>query len=212
MSKKQLVSADVVRAAAKRGEKVIYVTNKNSIVTSEATSTAKALGIALTVREQSAIEVPGKEEVVDAEVAVRRALADHTGGEIREDLLAEVMRRVALERGSKSPAGVRKLASIQVVGAAQGGGTVISTLDLTTLLENQTIPSATGFMTWTNSFVKFNRKHEEVLVVLDGELQFRMGKETVTAVVGDVMLIPKNLQLEIGTTRSVRLFYASYNA
>lgn len=211
MSKKQLISSALVRAAAKCGERVLYLRDKTTIVTAEATSTAKELGIALQLGEPSA-QPPAVPEQPDAsDAAIRRALAAHTGGEIREDLLAEVMRRVALERASPGAATVRKIASLAIGGPVDGGGAVTSKLDLATLVAGETVPRAAGFMAWSNNFVSFKRKHDEVQVVLEGELRFRIGKDTVAAGVGDVMLIPKDVQLEIGTASSVRLFYVSYN-
>src|SRR3990167_724014 len=47
MSKKQLISADDVRAAAKRGERVLYLRDKTTIVTAQAASTAKDLAATL---------------------------------------------------------------------------------------------------------------------------------------------------------------------
>ena len=129
--------------------------------------------------------------------------------------MTEVKRRIALERESPRPISgghaVRKLASIQVDDAKQNGGTLISTLDLSALVANQSLPRAVGFMTWANSVVKFKRDHDEVVVVLEGELQFWTDNESVTAKTGDVMLIPKNMPIEIRTQGSSRLFYASYN-
>lgn len=210
MSKKQLISADDVRAAAKRGEKVLYVRDKNTIVTAQATSIAQDLGVAL----QLGAPGPAAPETADpsapSDALVRQALAAQMGGEVREDLVAEVMRRMALERSQPTQGGVRKIASIVVNAPMGGSGTLVSKLDLATLVVGEAVPCAVGFMAWTNGFVAFQRDGDEVQVVLEGELQFRTGTHIVTAGAGDVVLIPKDLALDIGTVASVRLFYLSY--
>ena len=116
MNKKQLISSEGVRAAAKRGDQVIYLQDKSTIVTSEAASTAKALGITLELKKPPSEPPPDLKDSEQGETAIRRVLAAHTGGEIREDLLAEVMRRVALERASQ--------ASVQGTVQTQGSGAV----------------------------------------------------------------------------------------
>lgn len=210
MSKKQLISADDVRAAAKRGEHILYLRDKTTIVTAQAASTAKDLGVALQLGEPAPAAPVATEPSAPSDAVVRQALAAQMGGEIREDLVAEVMRRVALERTSPVQGGVRKIASIALNSPVGGGGVLASKLDLATLVAGEAVPRAAGFMAWTQSFVPFQRDSDEVQVVLEGELQFRSAHGTVTAGVGDVVLIPKDLALEIGTTASVRLFYISY--
>lgn len=220
MSPKQLISSDEVRAVAKRGEHVIYLLDKSAIVTAEAASTAKSLGITLEMKTSLESTGPKTQEYENGEAAIRRVLAAHTGGEIRQDLLTEVMRRVALERLShESEKGtaevhvsgtVRKLANIHV-DVADKDATRMSTFDLTSLINHSSVPSAVGFMNWSNSNIKFKRTHDEVLVLLEGDLVFQMGSESLRAVSGDVILISKNSPVEIRTQSSVRVFYASYN-
>ncbi len=210
MSKKQLISADDVRAAAKRGERVLYLRDKTTIVTAQAASTAKDLGVALQLGEPAPAAPVATEPSTPADAMVRQALAAQMGGEVREDLVAEVMRRMALERSAPAQGGVRKIASIAVNAPVGGSGVLASKLDLATLVAGEAVPCAAGFMAWTQSFVPFQRDGDEVQVVLEGELQLRAGPHTVTAGVGDVVLIPKGTSLEIGTTASVRLFYLSY--
>lgn len=210
MSKKQLISADDVRAAAKRGERVLYLRDKTTIVTAQAASTAKDLGVALQLGEPAPAAPVATEPSTPADAVVRQALAAQMGGEVREDLVAEVMRRMALEHSAPAQGGVRKIASIAVNAPVGGSGVLASKLDLATLVAGEAVPCAAGFMAWTQSFVPFQRDGDEVQVVLEGELQLRAGPHTVTAGVGDVVLIPKGTSLEIGTTASVRLFYLSY--
>lgn len=223
MSKKQLISSDGVRDAAKRGERVIYLQDKSAIVTAEAASTAKALGITLEMKPPPGVAPAASQEIDHGEASARRILATHTGGEIHEDLLAEVMRRVAIERASQGTVqgavhgadhckggSIRKLTSIHVNAAAKDE-TLVSTLDLASQLGNSALPSAVGFMTWTKTVLNFKRTHDEVMVVLEGNLSFKTASESLLAVSGDVILIPKNLQVEIDTQTTARVFYASYN-
>lgn len=212
MSKKQLISADDVRAAAKRGERVLYLRDANTIVTAHAASTAKDLGVTLQLSAPSPAAPVAAETSAprEADAVVRQALAAQMGGEVREDLVAEVMRRMALERCNPVQGGVRKIASVAANAPEDGRGVLTSKLDLATLTTSKAAPCAAGFMAWTNSVVPFQRDGDEVQVVLEGELQFRTGPITVTASVGDVVLIPGGTTLEIGTSAAVRLFYLSY--
>lgn len=210
MSKKQLISADDVRAAAKRGERVLYLRDASTIVTAHAASTAKDLGVALQLRAPSAPVAAETSAPREADAVVRQALAAQMGGEVREDLVAEVMRRMALERSNPVQGGVRKIASVAANAPEDGRSVLTSKLDLATLMTSEAAPCAAGFMAWTNSVVPFQRDGDEVQMVLEGELQFRTGPTTVTAGVGDVVLIPGGTALEIGTSAAVRLFYLSY--
>ena len=223
MNKKQLISSDEVRDAAKRGERVIYLQDESAIVTAEAASRAKALGITLEKKPPLGVTLAASQEIEHEEAYARRILATHTGGEINDDLLAEVMRRVAMERASQGSVqgsvhgadhykagSVRKLTSIHVNVTAQDE-TRVSTLDLAAQLGNSALPSAVGFMIWTKTVLNFQRTHDEVLVVLEGNLSFKTASESLLAVSGDVILIPMNLQVEIDTPTTARVFYASYN-
>lgn len=200
MPKKQLIVADDVRVAAKSGQSVIHLSDKTAIVTSEARGLAKNLGVELRLAEHSGSD----------EAAVRRAIASHTGGPASEALIGEVMRRVELERTNQRDSQIRKIASISDSPRAENGNANLSQLDLSSLMASTAAPRAAGFIAWSKSVSPFTRHSDEINLVLEGELQFRVGQNLISARAGDVMLIPKGAQGEIGTPTSVRFFYLSY--
>ncbi len=215
MPKKQLIVANDVREAAKSGERVIYISEKNAIVTAEARTVAKDLGVALQVSDS----VPQKEAAINTsgaadEASIRQAIAAHAGGQVSEELLGEVMRRVEIERTARRQKGslIQKIGTVVAAPATGGGATGMSQLDLASLMGGATVsPRAAGFLAWSNSSFPFARDSDEVNVILEGELEFRVNGEVVTARAGDVVLVRKGAQGEVGTPSSVRAFYLSYN-
>ena len=93
MPKKQLIVANDVRAAAKSGSRVIAL-SATALVTAEARSVAKDLGIALGPAEPS---LDGSEQT-----EVRLAVQAQLGGVQADDAaIAEIARRVAIERARR---------------------------------------------------------------------------------------------------------------
>lgn len=211
MPKKQLIVANDVRQAAKSGEHVLVLDDKSTIVTSEARSVAKDLGVELRVAMLQKNETAPPQPNLADEADVRRAVAAHVGGEDRDAVVGEVMRRIALERGQAPDSGIRKIAAISDSPLATDGTANLSQLDLTALLGGAAAPRSAGFLAWSKGFFAFTRDSDEINIVLEGELQFRVGQALVTARAGDVMLVPKGTRAEIGTPSSVRLFYVGYS-
>ncbi len=209
MPKKQLIVAGDVRAAAKSGQSVIHLSDKTAIVTSEARSLAKDLGIELRLAEPTQPGAAAEHSGSD-EAAVRRAIASHTGGPASEALIGEVMRRVELERTKQRDSQIRKIAAISDSPRTENGNANLSQLDLSSLMAGTAAPRAAGFIAWSKSVSPFIRHSDEINLVLEGELQFRVGQDLISARAGDVMWIPKGAQGEIGTPTSVRFFYLSY--
>jgi predicted RecB family endonuclease len=107
MSKKQLIVAADVHAVAKAGGKLIHLNDAHAIVTAEARSLAKELGVELKLL---AADVDVAAPACDAapwralwiQDAVRRVIEAQTHGPASEAVMAEVLRRIALEGAQPS--------------------------------------------------------------------------------------------------------------
>jgi ethanolamine utilization protein EutQ len=215
MSKRQLIVAADVRNAARLGEKKIVLLDKTSMVTAEARGVAKELGVALESARPNA-DTPSSPASAAAESgtvstdAVRKVIEAQTKGPASEDMLREVMRRIDAEREAPEAPKISKITSVCSSPGTSDKGVNLSQLDLSSIVPTKAAPGAVGFMGWSKNVFPFDRSSEEVNLVLEGELQFHVGKEIICANPGDVMWIPKGVKGKIGTPTSVRYFYISY--
>lgn len=216
MSKKQLIVAADVQDAAKAGVKAIHLHQQNAIVTAEARSLAKELGVELTLDKAgppaSASPTPTVNSVeLDA---VRRVIEAQTHGPANEAVMNEVLRRIEQERaqpgGAQDDVQIRKITSLCPSPQTSSSSVNMSQLDLASLDTTTATPCSSGFMGWSKNVFPFTRTSDEINLVLEGELQFHVGQTIISAKPGDVMWIPKGAQGKIGTPTSVRYFYLSY--
>jgi ethanolamine utilization protein EutQ len=231
MSKKQLVVAADVQALAKTGGKVIHLHDPHAIVTAEARSVAKELGVELKQGAGADVDVvapvcdaASSPEVQVDQDAVRRVIEAQTHGPASEAMLAEVLRRIAQESAQPAQpvetaaacttraaaAHIHKITSLCPSPKTSASAVNMSQLDLTTLGLTSAAPCASGFMGWSSNVFPFARTSDEMNLVLEGELQFHVGSTVISAVAGDVMWVPKGAQGKIGTPSSVRYFYLSF--
>ena len=228
MSKKQLIVAADVQAVAKTGGKLIHLHDPHAIVTAEARSSAKELGVELKLVAAGEVAATVCDASPDTSVdqeAVRRVIEAQTHGSASEAVLAEVLRRIAQESaqpthsseaaagGSADPATtqIRKITSLCPSPQTSASAVNMSQLDLTTLGLTTAAPCASGFMGWSSNVFPFTRTSDEINLVLEGELQFHVGQNVISAQAGDVIWVPKGTQGKIGTPGSVRYFYLSYS-
>jgi ethanolamine utilization protein EutQ len=217
MSKKQLIVADDVRLAAKRGDKVIHLQSPQAIVTAQARSLAQELGLTFEVGPAPAA-APASAASVDPE-AVRRVIEAQTQGAASEEMMREVMRRISQEQApAAQPAAVvavavapRKITSLCPSPKTSSASVNVSQLDLASLGLTQAAPSASGFMGWSKNSFPFKRDSDELHLVLEGELNYEVGEASLTAKAGDVIWLPKGCQGKLGTATSVRYFFLTYS-
>jgi ethanolamine utilization protein EutQ len=217
MSKKQLVVAADVQAAVKTGVKVIHLRSLNAIVTAEARSLAKELGVDLALDAvappASATPAMPAVEAVDRE-AVRRVIEAQTHAPANAQVMQEVLRRIEQERSQPEAAQaevtVRKITSLCPSAQTSPSSVNMSQLDLATLGTTTATPCASGFMGWSKNVFPFTRASDEINLVLEGELQYHVGQTVIHAKPGDVMWVPKGAKGKIGTLTSARYFYLSY--
>lgn len=215
MTKKQLIVAEDVRHAAKLGEKRIVLRDKSTMVTAEARSLAKELGVALEPAQApvTPATVPagaGFEADALSPDAVRKVIEAQTKGPASDAMLREVMRRIDAERVAPEAPKISKITSVCSSPTTSAKGVNISQLDLSAIAPTKAAPAAVGFMGWAKNEFPFNRASDEINLVLEGELQFHVGQDVISAKAGDVMWIPKGVQGKIGTLTSVRYLYLSY--
>ena len=227
MSKKQLIVAADVHAVAKAGGKLILLKDPHAIVTAEARSLAKELGVELKQATDVDVAAPACNAATGAQVdpdAVRRVIEAQTHGPASEAIMAEVLRRIALESAQTAHgpeavtacladavlAQVHKITSLCPSPKTSASAVNMSQLDLTSLGLTSASPCASGFMGWFNNQFAFTRTSDEINLVLEGELQFHVGQSVVSAQAGDVMWVPKGTQGKIGSPGSVRYFYLSF--
>jgi ethanolamine utilization protein EutQ len=214
MSKKQLVVAADVQAAAKTGVKAIHLHSPNAIVTAEARSLAKELGVELTLDPATPAASPAPAGGATDREAVRRVIEAQTHGPASEAVMAEVLRRIEQERSQSGAAqeevSIRKVTSLCPSPQTSPSSVNMSQLDLALLGTTTATPCASGFMGWSKNVFPFTRASDEINLVLEGELQYHVGQTVINAKPGDVMWVPKGAQGKIGTPTSVRYFYLSY--
>jgi len=227
MSKKQLIVAADVHAVAKAGGKLILLKDLHAIVTAEARSLAKELGVELKLATDVDVATPTCDAASGAQVdqeAVRRVIEAQIHGPASEEVMAEVLRRIALENpqtaqptegaavcpSDAAAAQVRKITSLCPSPKTSASAVNMSQLDLTTLGLTSAAPCASGFMGWSNNQFAFTRTSDEINLVLEGELQFHVGQSVISAQAGDVMWVPKGTQGKIASPGSVRYFYLSF--
>ena len=225
MSKKQLIVAADVRLVAKSADKRIHLHDPKAIVTAEARSLAKELGVELSFDQSVPVCDPPPSPPVDQD-AVRRVIEAQTHSPASEAVMAEVLRRIAQERAQATTAPghaagdapelaaplaqIRKITSLCPSPTTSSSAVNMSQLDLATLGLTSAAPCACGFMGWSNNLFPFVRSSDEINLVLEGELQFHVGQGVISARAGDVMWVPRGAQGKIGTPASVRYFYLSY--
>lgn len=219
MSKKQLVVAADVQTVAKTGVKVIHLHSPNALVTAEARSLAKELGVALVQgpAPAPASPTPNADVAATADVeTVRRVIEAQTHAPASEAVMSEVLRRLEQERSHGSAAqpelSIRKITSLCPSPQTSASSVNMSQLDLASLDLTAVAPCAAGFMGWAKNSFPFTRASDELHLVLEGELQYQVGDTLISAKPGDVMWVPKEAQGKIGTPVAVRYFYLSYPA
>ena len=217
MSKKQLIVAADVQDAAKAGVKVIHLHHQNAIVTAEARSLAKELGVELTLdKTGTAASTSLATTVRPSDLdTVRRVIEAQTHAPASEAVMSEVLRRIEQEcaqpGGVQDEVQIRKITSLCPSLATSSNSVNMSQFDLTSLDTTTAPPCSSGFMGWSKNVFPFTRTSDEINLVLEGELQFHVGQTLISAKPGDVMWVPKGAQGKIGTPTSVRYFYLIFS-
>ena len=73
-------------------------------------------------------------------------------------------------------------------------------------------PMAAGFMTWGKGAFPWTLNYDEIDFVIEGELEIKMGDQTVLGTAGDVIFIPKGSDITFGSPSYAKVFYVTYPA
>jgi len=73
-------------------------------------------------------------------------------------------------------------------------------------------PMAAGFMTWGKGAFPWTLNYDEIDYVIEGQLEVKMGKQTVIGNAGDVIFIPKGSNITFGSPNFAKVFYVTYPA
>lgn len=191
---KRVISAEVVARAHAAGERSIAAPPASSVVTPEAWSRARELGISLERDDGRGSASP------------------------RAAPTAQAARGQPDERGSAEQvvdaSGVRVVRGRSVrLGrfAAAGPDKQVGLLDLITGADGS--PMTAGIMSWRreDSF-PWALDYDEIDLVLEGVLHIVIEGRTIEARTGDVVHIPKGSRIVFATPSRVRVFYVTYPA
>lgn len=204
--KKQLIVADDVRQAARRGEKIIGLTASNSMVTAEARSVAAELGIQIKEIAIQASAKDGSHKTGPGE-DIRELVKKHLGtdgGHLSEKITEEVLKRIREKGGTNSP---KKLGSIKT-NSPLSGGISLSVFPLKTTGEEK-ILTAAGFMSWQGS-QSWSRNLQTLIVALHGNFDFAWtgGSEKVNE--GDVWVLPVDESINLKAEHLTTIFHVTY--
>lgn len=220
MSRRTLIVADTVRAAARAGERSLTLPDARTIVTAEARSVAQDLGITLHPAPAPAAEAPtpaapAAPQADALEQRVRQTIAQHTGQAAKEETVQQVLQRLrSTPQGTSAstPAaerlGVRRLGQWPGSASPPTGAVGLSHTELASLHPG-TVRSV-GFLSWNAQPLPFVREHDEVHLVLQGQPQYRCEGGQLRADSGDLVLIPRGHTVQLHASAAVRVLYLSY--
>ena len=225
MGKRVITEADVVEAA-KAGNKIIEAPLGKCIVTDGARD--RALSLRIDIKEndseggafpsqESPSKMPQTEDVVSR---VTRLIKDRLPINLTPEKLESVVRQVATAHLSNSQPAA-KLNSDQVL--TQTGGVCfikgnmipgeltgpipveekVMVADAFKCSDNSSI--AGGYMEWANA--SFNRTvdHDEINIVLDGELHLTVDGQTTVVEQGDMVYLPEGMDVVYSAPERVKL-------
>lgn len=230
---KTLISARNVRDWHAQGQTEITVTPGSTIVTPEARSIAAELGVRLVESAADAGSGTGSVAAAASGAANPPALRDAIRKQVKAKLpsgrfsdaeLDAIIDKVLNEgEAAASPkaqqqkhyqyqaiGGIKRIdaASVDFGSFADTDDGGVGVADVITSSDGS--PMTAGYMTWTQCFFPWDLSHDEINVVLDGELHIRADGQELICRAGDAIFIPKGSRLEIGTPGSTRFLYITH--
>ena len=184
MSKKRVITADVVAAEFAGGNRTIAAPRAETVITPGAWSKGSELGVRFDLEGKAA---PSPTQVEESPGSCER-IVDKSG------LVVVRGRTVRLGRFP-----------------AAGPDRNVGLLDLVTGKDGA--PMTAGIMSWgrADSF-PWKLDYDEVDSVLEGALQLELDGRKFDGRAGDVFYIPKGSSVVFGTPSRVRVFYVTYPA
>ena len=187
---RRLITAELVAAEAAAGRLRIAAPRGEALITPEAWSRARELGVLLDLAAERAepSRAPAAQQGPAADPGSAERVVDPSG--------------VTLVRGQSVRMG-------RFTGA--GPDRDIGLTDLITARDGA--PMTAGIMAWqSDDSFPWTLDYDEVDLVLEGVLEIRVDGRVLRGGAGDVFYIPKGSKIVFGTPARVRVFYVTWPA
>ena len=216
---KILVCADEVKAAADKGQKVLYVEG-NTIITPAAQDLAKELGV------EFAADSSATKNHICKDSALQKK--DNQEKAIDKDLIYQIVKAVLansllanVPAPSSDPAfltegdpksGLKIVRGRTVKYETFDTGNPSTKVAYREVISKDDSQMSAGFLTIEKSSFEWELCYEEIDIVLEGSLSITINGETYEACQGDVLFVPKGSKVTWSSSGYVKLFYATYPA
>lgn len=216
---KKLVSANEVKAAAEKGQKLVCV-DCDTIITPAAKDLAKELGVEFTADSSTA----GNHMSKDCGLPKK----DSRENEIDPDMIFQVVKAVLANRllasipdpSPETPfrADCDPNSGLKIVRGRTVKLETFDTGDPSTDVAYREVVSkeeskmSSGFLTIEKSSFEWELCYEEIDIILEGSLSITINGETYHAHQGDVLFVPKDSKVTWSSSDYVKLFYVTYPA
>jgi len=216
---KKLVSANEVKVAAEKGQKVFYV-DCNTIITAAAKDLAKELGLEFTTDSSAAENNTSKE--------IGLPKKESRENEIDPEMIFQVVKAVLANRllegvpisTPETPfrADCDPKSGFKIVRGRTVKLETFDTGDSSTdvayreVISKEDSQMSAGFLTIEKSSFEWELCYEEIDIILEGSLTITINGETYHAHQGDVLFVPNGSKVTWGASDYVKLFYVTYPA
>ena len=225
--KKAVITAYDVNMARKAGQARIIVP-EGSLITPQAADDARDYGIALArggeapmpSRSSSAsiLAMPAPSTTNIKEEVRRQVLArlDNAAPASLDAIISSVMADgSALPEGGATPF-IRKAGTVSLVASSALPGRRKTNSDIAAVNMIDALPPnithpGIAYMSWENVSFAWTFKHDEVLVVLEGEISFSVDGTTLVGKPGDALLIPAGSSVTLSTKGEARCVLSSWS-
>lgn len=220
---KKLVSANEVKVAAEKGQKLFSI-DCNTIITPSAKDLAKQLGVEFAVAAADSSTV-GNYTCKDSGLKKKDNYHDIA---IDKDMIYQVVKAVLTNSllasvSAPSPetpfrADCDPKSGLKIVRGRTVKLETFETGDPSTNVAYREVVSknesqmSAGFLTIEKSSFEWELCYEEIDIILEGSLSITINGETYHAHQGDVLFVPKGSKVTWSSSEYVKLFYVTYPA
>ncbi|AFM40584.1 ethanolamine utilization protein [Desulfosporosinus acidiphilus SJ4] len=216
---KKLVSANEIKTAAEKGQKLFYV-DGNTIITPSAKDLAKELGVEFstcsTAAEDHSCNTAGTQKNVNL------------GTELNRDVIYQVVKAVLTNKflqnisgqvpespflsESEPKSGLKIVRGRSVNFETFDTGNPNTNVAYREVVSKNDSQMSAGFLTIEKSSFDWELCYEEIDIILEGSLSITINEKTYEACQGDVLFVPKGSKVTWSSSSYVKLFYVTYPA
>lgn len=221
--KKAVITAFDITTARRAGQTSINVPD-GTLVTPQAADDARDHGIALVRGGIPPAAVPSRPDTSGARTGsfikaeVRRQVMARLGDPAPATLdaiIASVMAASPNASATGTASFIRKAGTVSLVASsalsAQGGaGPGPAAVTMVEALPPGAAHPGIAYMRWENASFAWTFKHDEVLVLLEGEISLTVGGETLGGRPGDSFLIPAGSSVTLSAKGVARCVHSSW--